>query len=116
MSKKKNTLYDFELETGEIVKLTLTYIGLYKLKAKNKATYDAYNAIMVKGPKEELDNMQILYTAYLCGLIDQNGNTDVAMGFEEFLSEVTPDREYINNTIKALIAPKKAQASATPSN
>lgn len=116
MSKKKNTLYDFEMETSEVVKLTLSFINLYKLKAKNKADYDAYNAIMVKGPKDEFDNLRILHTAYLCGLIDQNGNTDGAMDFEEFMAEVTPDREYLAQAIKALIAPKKAQASATHSN
>lgn len=116
MGKKKNTLYDFEMETGEVVKLTLSFINLYKLKAKNKADYDAYNAIMVKGPKDEFDNLRILHTAYLCGLIDQNGNTDGAMGFEEFITEVTPDREYLARFIALLINPKKAQGSATPSN
>lgn len=115
MSKKiaKNTYVDFELETGETLHLTLAFIYLLKLKNKHLEQYNEYNKVMTKGAKDELETLTVLYTAYLCGLLSENGSTDDAMDYEEFLTCVSPDREYIGETLKKLIMPKKAQASVT---
>lgn len=117
MSKNiaKNTYVDFELETGETVKLTLTFIALLELKEKHLDQYNEYSRIMMKGAKDELENLTVIYTAYLCALIMKDGDTDNAMDYEEFLTSVTPDREYLGTTLAKLVAPKKATASANHS-
>lgn len=111
MSDALNTFIPFELETGETVNLTLTYRNLLKLKTKHRDQYAEYNKVMTKGAQDEFDNLTVVYTAYLCGLIAENGDTDGCMDYEEFLSVVTPDREYLMTTLAMLIAPKKATAS-----
>lgn len=117
MSKKNLiTYYDFEMETGEVLKLTLNYLALYKLQAKDRKSWEEYNRIMTKGPQDEFDNLRLLYTGYLCGLLMDKGEMEDAMDFEEFISETSPDREYIGQTLKSLVNPKKAMASAAPSN
>lgn len=115
MAKKmKNTFFDFELETGETVKLTLSYWFLLQLKNKHKDIYERYNKIMVNNPQDEFDNITILYTGYLCGLLSED-KIDEAMSEEEFICAMTPDRQYIGEALTALIAPKKAKASANRS-
>lgn len=112
MAKKfKNTYIDIELENGETVKATLAYIHLLHLKNHNKAAYDRYNQIMTKGPQDELDSVYILYVAYLCALV-ADGSFDEAMSEEEFLSVMSPDRDYAGELLTKLINPKKATASA----
>lgn len=107
-----SNLYEFELDTGETVKLTLAYGHLYKLKSKRPDDYKTYNAIMAKGVKDEIEGIVILYTGYLCGIIAQGGDLDEAMDFEEFLSVLPVDREDVGNAVGMMIAPKKMKASA----
>lgn len=105
MDKKKlNTVYDFELEDGSVVKMTLRFYSLYQLKSKNKAVYERYNKIMVKGPAEELENVTILYTAYLCANLE---NIDECMSEIDFLQLMPSDREYVGEMLGNLISPKK---------
>lgn len=112
MAKKfKNTYINIDLETGETVKATLAYIHLLRLKSEDKEAYDRYNKIMTKGPQDELDSVYIIYVAYLCALIAEGG-FDEAMTEEEFLSVMSPDREYAGELFTQLINPKKATASA----
>ena len=113
-TKMKNTFVDFELETGEVVKLTLSFYALLQLKNANKDVYARYNKIMTKGPQDELESITLLYAAYLCGLL-LSECIDDAMDEEEFICSLTPDREYIMETIQLLINPKKARASASRS-
>lgn len=113
MSKKlKNTFVDIELETGETVRGTLAYYWLLALKNSRKDVYDAYNRIMVNGPKEELENVTLLYAAYLCAILADNGDIKDAKTEEEFMSELSPDREYASDLLTQLVRPKKAKASA----
>lgn len=106
MDKKRlNTTIDFELMDGSVVKLTLAFYALYQLKSKNKSIYERYNKIMVTGPKEELENITILYTAYLCANV---ANVEDCMSEIEFLQNVPCDRELIGNVLGQLISPKKA--------
>ena len=113
--KMKNTFVDVELETGEVVKATLTYYHLLQLKNKHKDIYDRYNKIMVKGPQDEFDNLTIIYTGYLCAVLAESSIED-AMSEEEFICAFTPDREYTGQILSQLINPKKAKASANRSN
>lgn len=108
----KNTYVEMEMEDGQVLDLTLTYIALLNLKRKHEEQYREYNRIMVKGPQTEFDSLTIVYTAYLCGLVMKEGDIDDAMDYEEFISIMSPDREYLANICKQLVNPKKATASA----
>lgn len=103
-AKKFNTIYNFELDDGEVVQLTLSYFALYLLGSKNKAAYDKYNRIMRTGPQTELENVTILYTAYLCANID---NLDTCMTELEFLQRMPDDREYAGAALTDLVNKKK---------
>ena len=104
---EKNTYVDFELEDGTTVKLTLQFYRLYMLKNTNKkAVYDRYNKINAEGFKEELDMVDVLYTAYLCANVKE---IDTCMTREEFLMNMPVDREYIGDTYNMLVNPKKTR-------
>lgn len=113
MSKKiaKNTYVEIEMEDGEVLKLTLTYIALLKMKKRFPEEYSEYNRIMTHGAKDELDSMYVLYAGYLCGLVMQGQEIDEADTYEDFLCRMTPDREYTTQILKKLVNPKKATAS-----
>ena len=105
MNKKVlNTKTDFELADGSVVQLTLSYHSLYQLKPKKKSIYERYNKIMTKGPEEELENVTILYTAYLCANVN---NIDECMDELTFLSLMPSNRQYVGEIISELINPKK---------
>lgn len=106
MDKKMipNTVVEFELADGSVVKMTLTFFSLYQLKGKNKVAYEKYNKIMTRGPQEELENCTVLYTAYLCANVADAEN---CMSELEFLELMPVDREYVGNILQSLINPKK---------
>lgn len=105
MDKKTlNTTIDFELADGTTVKMTLAFYALYQLRNARKGIYERYNKIMVKGPQEELDNVVILYTAYLCANI---ANLDECMTEEEFMLSMSPDRKQVGEVLSTLISAKK---------
>ena len=108
---KLNSVYEIETNEGDKIKLTLAYKYLYKLRSTNKAAYDDYNNIMMKGPKDEFDNITIIYTAYLCSLLEDNGTTEGAMSYDDFLDVLPFDRVEITRAVGMLIAPKKTMAS-----
>lgn len=106
MENKKvlNTVIDFELADGTVVQMTLNYLSLYQLKPKKKSIYERYNKIMTKGPEEELENVTILYTAYLCANVR---NIEECMDEMTFLSLMPSNRQYVGEVISELISPKK---------
>lgn len=110
----KNTFTELELETGEVVKTTLTFYYLLQLKNTNKGLYDRYNKVMTKGPQDEFDSILVIYTGYMCAQIAE-GTEAEAMDEDEFLSVLSPDRAYLNSVLTALVNPKKAKASAARS-
>lgn len=111
MSDVPSTVYQMEMLDGSTVPLSLTYDALYKLKTENPAQLDEYNRIMKDGTKTELDTTQVIYTAYLCGLIKTEGSAAGAMGYVDFLAMLSPDREYLASFMLKLVAPKKTMAS-----
>ncbi len=102
--KIPNTVYDFKLADETTVKMTLRYYSLYLLKGKNKQAYEKYNKIMSKGPQEEIENVTVLYTAYLCANLE---HIEECMSEMEFLMNMPDNREYVNNILSSLIYPKK---------
>lgn len=115
-NKMKNTIVEMELSDGSKVKLTLAYRFLIQLSAKNRKAYDAYNAVWNKKEekREEIDNVRILYTGYLCASL-QEGTFDAAMTWDEFVDSVSSDREETNRALMGLVAPKRLGDTATPS-
>lgn len=97
-----SSVYVLELQNGEKVNLTLNFAALYKLRAKDRAMYDRYNKIITNGVKDELENTQIIYTAYVCANLDNE-----KMSFEDFIEVIPFDREIINDAIFSLITPQK---------
>lgn len=112
MSTKLNTVISCELEDGSTIELTLTYRALLQLKVNRAADYREYNRIMTKGVSDEFDNLRVIYVAYLCKMMLDNGNVDQAMTFDQFLDVAPLDRVYVATLISQLINPKKATASA----
>ena len=110
MSKNKanNTVIMLEMADGTSVKLTLAYRYLLQLSTVNRKVYDEYNAVWNKkeGKREEIDNVRIIYAAYLCAAI-QDGEQESAMSWDEFLDNVTLDREAISAALFGLLAPKR---------
>lgn len=102
MNKNLNTIIEFEMADGTKVNMTLNYFALYQLKSKKTKTYDDYNKVMAQGVKEELDMALILYTAYLCGNLEEE-----CMSYEEFLQNLPMNRLTVRATVGALTTPKK---------
>lgn len=104
----KNTVTELEMADGTIVKLTLSYRYLMELSTFNRRAYNEYNAIWNKKEKdrEEIDNVRAVYAAYLCAAI-QEGTQDQAMSWDEFLDNVTLDREALGYALMELLAPKR---------
>ena len=70
----KNTTYDFELDDGSAVKLTLNFYFLYQLRSTNKELYERYNAIMQRTNKDNfdiLDMATICYVGYMCANLQE---------------------------------------------
>lgn len=109
-----NTFVDVEMMDGTTYKCTLTYGHLLGLKTKNKEAFEAYNKVASKGAKDEFDNLRIVYTGYLCGLLAEDKAIGQAMSFEMFVDSILPDRILVNEAMMRLFAPKKAMASAAP--
>lgn len=103
----KNTMTELALRDGSTVKLTLSYRYLMELSSFDRKAYNDYNAIWNKNQKdrEEIDNVRAAYAAYLCAAI-QEGTQDQAMSWEEFLDNITLDREALGYALMELLAPK----------
>lgn len=112
-----NTVVEMEMADGSVVRLTLAYRFLLKLSSVNRRAYDDYNAVYNKkeGKREEIDNIRILYAAYLCAAI-QDGTEESAMSWDSFIDSVSLDREVTNNAMLALISPKRLGDTAMRSS
>lgn len=110
--QKLNTVYELETNDGDKIKLTLAYRYLYQLRNKHRDQYNDFNAIVTKGAKDFFDNVTVLYTAYLCELMADNGDTEGCMSYDDFM-DVLPEMGEIQKAVGMLVAPKKMMASAS---
>lgn len=113
---KLNTVAEIDLIDGTKAECTLTYRALLQLSTKAKDAYDDYNRIFTKGAKTEIDNLKILYTAYLCSWVLADKPMSHALTFDGFIDAIVPDRVMVQNALSILLNPKKAMASAAPSS
>lgn len=108
MDKKLNTTTTFYFEDGTSCEMTLYFYALYQLRSKNKSLYDKYNRIMAnmsKGNYEELDQLTILYIAYLCA------DPAEPMTEEEFILKCGCDRKALGKAFRYLTTAKKRVVS-----
>ena len=114
-ARKLNTTMEFELADGSTVTLTLTFGLLLRLRSKSKDDYARFNRVIMEGPKDIIDSTAIIYAAYLCAYIDDNGNFSGALSEDEFLELCPFDIELVSQISKALINPKSKRDSDDPS-
>lgn len=99
----KNTYQELELENGEIVKLTLNFARLLKIKSEQPKIYDRFMKVLQNKDFDIVfDSLTVLYTGYLCA----NMNNESVLSEDEFMELVPFDLEVIN-----VIAGKLIQSS-----
>lgn len=104
MSKNAlSTIHEFELVDGSKVKMTLAFIKLKMLAAKNKELYNRQMKIMAKGGESEFDTLTVLYAAYVCANLDE----EKLMTEDEFIEKCGTDRYAMNEAMQAMTNPKK---------
>lgn len=99
-----NTVTEMEMLDGSRVSMTLNFAKLYKLRAKDKKTYDTYMKITNNGVKDEMDVALSLYAAYACANLDSEG----ILPLESFLEILPVSREEVMEAYLALMPKKKA--------
>lgn len=109
-----NTTYEFPLEDGSTVKLTLAFYYLYQLRSNNRGLYDRYNKIIQNTKENEfdiLDMVTICYVGYMCA----NLNAENVLSEEEFYMLCGSDMRNVSKAVSYLLNPKKQTASANHS-
>lgn len=99
----KNTLLDFKLEDGNIVKLTLTFGKLNVLKSVNNALYQKFNKILSGKSEEFLDLVDVIYVAYWCA----NFGNEKLISQKDFIELVPFDIPTIKEAFDILTHVKK---------
>lgn len=105
----------YTFNTGEVVRLSLSFGALYDLRERNAAQYDAYMDVIrrmdsgVDRVDLIFDPLTVIYTAYLCAY-----EGDSPLGFRDFA--YLADSRIAENAqvMKELIMPKNSMASAGP--
>ena len=106
------TTVDHEFFDGSTVKCTLAMYRLKQLASKNKKLYDTAMKVLGKGTDDIFESIRVVYAAYVCANMD----ADELMSEDEFIMMCGSDYAGINQTVSALINPKKRKVSEEPSN
>lgn len=89
----KNTYQELELNNGEVVKLTLNFARLLKIKNDREDLYTRLMKILQATQVDLiLDCLTVLYVGYLCANLDSKN----VLSEEEFTDLVPFDIELIN--------------------
>lgn len=100
----KNTYQELELENGEVVKLTLNFARLLKVKNDQPKLYERFMKVLQNKEFDIVfDSLTVLYTGYVCA----NTNNESVLSEEEFTELVPFDLEVINVIAGKLIQSKK---------
>ena len=98
----KNTYQELKLTNDEVVKLTLNFGKLMKIKSSNKELYTRLMNILNGGFDDIIDScLTVIYVAYLCA------NDKDVLSEGDFIELVPFDLEAINVIASELITPKK---------
>lgn len=116
MSSNLNSEIMFELTNGESVSLTLTWGLLIQTRSKSKSDYTRFSKMVTGGIGDDiLGSLTILYAAYLCGYIKNNGSTTGCMTENDFIELAPNDFRLVMETSRSLLDPKGAGDSENPS-
>lgn len=110
-----NSHRKFELSDGTTVALTLNNALLYQIHTERRDCYDKFNDFIFRGGKDYFQMVDVLYVAYLCGYLDENGGLDGAMSDVDFMLALPADPNTIALETQWLTAPKKMRDSEAPS-
>ena len=97
------------MDNGEPAKLTLNLGALYALRAKEPELWDRYTYLTKTIEKKkdafsELEGAEMIYIAYRCANV---GSDEEPMTLEEFLCEMTDDREEMGRVFQQLMGVKE---------
>lgn len=107
-----NAVTELTMSDGTVIKLTLTWGLLVKLRAKDKSLYKRFSSVITKGFVEDIvQALDIVYAGYLCEYIDENDGLDDALTEAEFQAVAPNDIYEVIQAAQELIAPKAAAAS-----
>lgn len=106
------TTVEHEFFDGSTVKCTLAMYRLKQLASKNKKLYETAMKVLGKGTDDVFESVRVIYAAYICAHMD----SEELLTEDEFVMMCGSDYTGINNTVTALINPKKRKASADHSN
>lgn len=106
------TTVDHEFFDGSTVKCTLAMYRLKQLASKDKKLYDTAMKVLGKGTDDIFESIRVIYAAYVCANMD----ADELLSEDEFIMMCGSDYAGINQTVSALINPKKRKVSEEPSN
>ena len=93
------TIRKMKMQDGTELPFSLSYKRLYKLRQLKPTEFEKYNTVVMKGAKNEFDNVDILYAAYLCANID---NAENVISFDDFLNILPLNHMEVNNLAIAL--------------
>ena len=100
----KNTYQELELIDGQIVKMTLNFARLLKIKNDQPQIYDRFMKVLQNQAFDIVsDSLTVLYVGYLCANI---GNESV-LSEDDFVELMPFDLELINVKAGQLIQGKK---------
>ena len=100
----KNTYQELELIDGQIVKMTLNFARLLKIKNDQPNIYDKFMDVLQKKDFDVIsDSLVVLYAGYLCANIDNES----VLSEDEFVELIPFDLELINVKAGQLVQGKK---------
>lgn len=100
----KNTYQELELNDGQIIKMTLNFARLLKIKNDQPQIYDRFMKVLNNKEFDVIsDSLTVLYIGYLCANI---GNESI-LSEEEFAELIPFDLELISTKAGQLIQSKK---------
>lgn len=106
-----NTVTEITTPSGKTIKVTLNFFLLYGVKNKYPEIYKRYNKVMMENMDDIFDAVDILYTAYLCALPDDQE----PMKYEDFMLLFEDDVQGVMREAMKLLSRKKKAGSATRS-
>lgn len=104
---------DYTMVDGTTIPLSLNYGLLFKLRAKDKGIYKAYNEALTSMKEEpEYGSAIVLYTAYACGHLKDHNDISDMMSMEDFFTSMSQDRAYNAQVAQEIYSPNQKKASA----
>lgn len=118
----KPTFYDFSLNDGTVVQVTRNFAGLYMLKAYSDQLYAMSQTFNRSGKNyvpDDLDNANVIYSAYVTALLVNNrirkehGEAEEPiLDLVDFYSLMPTDSNVIANILTKLFGEEKKRADS----